>query len=89
MVGQPEVSLFLAGGVVVFVNAVVFVFVVVFVFEVVVVFVFVFVFVVVVVVVVGWSTCSANLWVVSVTAPRQPPSHQAHIMPKTCWRNRP
>ena len=40
----------------------------------VVVIVFVFVFVVVDVVVVVWSTWSANLWVVSVTAPRQPPS---------------
>ena len=77
MVGQPEVSPLLAGGVVVIV--VVFLFVVV----------FVVVFAVVFVVMVVWSTCSANLWVVSVTAPRQPPSHQAHIMPKTCWRNRP
>ena len=57
LVGQPEVSPLLAGGVVVIV--------------------FVFVFVVVDVVVVVWSTCSANLWVVSVTAPRQPPRHQA------------
>ena len=73
------VSPLLAGEVVVVVVVVVFVVV----FAVVFVIVFVFVFMVV------WSTCSANLWVVSVTAPRQPPSHQAHIMPKTCWRNRP
>ena len=73
------VSPLLAGEVVVVVVVVVFVVV----FAVVFVIVFVFVFMVV------WSTWSANLWVVSVTAPRQPPSHQAHIMPKTCWRNRP
>ena len=70
LVGQPEVNPLLTGEVVevVFVVAIVFVFAVVF------VFVFVVVLLVVFVVVVVWSTCSANLWVVSVTAPRQPPS---------------